>query len=60
MISALARAMLMYSASVLDQATVCCFLELHDTRFDPRKIQKLEVERRSSGQPAQIRIREGM
>jgi hypothetical protein len=53
MILALARAMLLYSASVPDQATICCFLELHDTRFDPRKIQKPEVERRSSRQPAQ-------
>lgn len=29
----------LYSASVLDLTTVCCFLQLHEMRFLPREIQ---------------------
>ena len=42
-----------YSASALDRETVVCRLEDHETRASPRKMQKPEVERRVSGQPAQ-------
>jgi len=43
----------LYYASVLERATVCCFRQLHEIRFFPRKIQYPPVERRSSRSPAQ-------
>jgi len=52
MISAVAFAIALYSASVLDRETVTCFLALHDTRFDPKKIAKPPVEHLSSTSPA--------
>ena len=46
-------AMERYSASVLDLATVDCFLALQDIQLPPRKVQNPVVERRLVGQPAQ-------
>lgn len=40
-------AKLRYSASVVDRATVSCFLEHQETRFDPRKTQYAPVDLRS-------------
>jgi hypothetical protein len=51
LVAVLARAL--YSASVLDQATVTCLRQLQEIRFFPRKTQKLPVERLSSLLPAQ-------
>ena len=48
--TALARAL--YSASVLDQARVFCFLQPQDMRLSSTKTQKPQVECRSSRQPA--------
>ena len=47
-------AMARYSASALDLETVVCRLEDHETRESPRKTQNPDVERRVSGQPAQL------
>jgi hypothetical protein len=52
-ISLVAFAKALYSASVLDLDTVFCFLELHETRFDPRYIVKPLVDHLSYGHPAQ-------
>lgn len=41
-----------YLTFVLDLAT-SYFLELHDIRFEPKNIQDLNVEQRSSGSLAQ-------
>jgi hypothetical protein len=49
--AALARAL--YSALVLDLATVCCFLQVQEIKLSPRKIQYPHVERRSSRLPTQ-------
>lgn len=49
----MAVARLRYSASVDERETVGCFLELHVTRFFPRKMQTPLVERRSSISVAQ-------
>jgi hypothetical protein len=49
--SALARAL--YSASVLEQDTVACFLVHHEIRLQPRNTAKPPVEQRSSTQPVQ-------
>jgi hypothetical protein len=53
LISAAALARALYSASVLERATVAYFLQLHEMRFLPKKTQKLPVDRRSSLLPAQ-------
>jgi hypothetical protein len=52
-ISTVAFASALYSASVLDLETVDYLRALHDTRFDPRKIANPPVDRLSSKQPAQ-------
>ena len=44
----------LYSDSVLDLATVCCFLALHEMRSFPRKTHSPDVDRWSSGLPAQL------
>jgi hypothetical protein len=43
----------LYSASVEDRDTVCCFLDLQEMRDELRKTQKPVVERRVSEHPAQ-------
>jgi hypothetical protein len=48
-----ASAKALYSASVLDLDTVCCFFALHEIKFGPKKIAKPPVDFLSSGQPAQ-------
>ena len=53
MISNVAFANDLYSASVLDCATVCCFFEHHDIRFLPKYTKYPPVERRSIVDPAQ-------
>jgi hypothetical protein len=50
MISAIAFATALYYASMLDLDTVGCFQALQETKFEPRKITKPPVERRSSMQ----------
>lgn len=52
-ISAVAFAIALYSASVLDRDTVACFRALHDMRLGPRNIANPPVEHWSSTQPAQ-------
>ena len=42
-----------YSPSVLDLATISCFLKTKEMQFTPRYMQYLVVERLVSGQPAQ-------
>jgi len=53
MISAVALAIDLYSASVLDRATVACFLALQEIRLDPKNTAKPPVDRLSSTLPAQ-------
>jgi hypothetical protein len=53
MSSAIALAMDLYLASVLEHEIVDCFLALHETRFDPRKTAKPLVDFLSSEQSAQ-------
>ena len=53
MSSEVVLAIALYSASVLDQATVGCFLELQETRLCPRYSKKPLVERRSEESPGQ-------
>ncbi len=50
--SAAAFAKALYSDSVLDLETVGCFLDAHDNRLQPRKVQYPDVDFLSSGQPA--------
>jgi 4-hydroxy-3-methylbut-2-en-1-yl diphosphate synthase IspG/GcpE len=52
-ISAAAFASDLYLASVLDRATVACFLQLHDIKFSPKKMQYPPMDLRSSLFPAQ-------
>ncbi|PKU65770.1 hypothetical protein MA16_Dca019752 [Dendrobium catenatum] len=44
----------LYSDSVDDRATVCCFLTVHETKVLPRKEQNSEVDFRETGSPAQL------
>lgn len=53
MISAVALARALYSASILNLETVACFCALHETKLGPIKTAKPPVERLSSKQPAQ-------
>lgn len=53
MISAVIFAKTLYSDSVLDLEMVACFIELHVTRLEPRKIAKPLIERLSPEHPAQ-------
>jgi hypothetical protein len=53
MISVVALAGALYSASMLDLNTVGCFLALHDTRLDPRNMAKPSLHLLSSRHPAQ-------
>ena len=53
MISAVAFANALYSASVLDRETVACFLALHEIKLGPKNTAKPPVDRLSSRQPAQ-------
>jgi hypothetical protein len=52
-ISTVALANALYSASVLDRETVACFLAIQEIRLLPRKTAKPPVDRRSSTHPAQ-------
>ena len=54
LILAVVSARVLYSALVLDRATVACLRQLQEIRFFPRKTQKLPVERLSSLLPAQL------
>jgi hypothetical protein len=51
--SAHVTAKLRYGAGVLDRETVACFFALQDIRLWPRNIQKPDVYRLSSVDPAQ-------
>jgi hypothetical protein len=53
MISAVALAIALYSASVLNLDTVPCFLAIHEIRLGPKNTQKPLVDLRSSIEPAQ-------
>ena len=53
MISAVAFAKDLYSASVLDRDTVACFLALQETRLDPKNTAKPPVDLLSSAHPVQ-------
>lgn len=54
MISAVALANALYSASVLDLDTIACFfLAFHDTRLGPKNTTKPHMDLLSSGDPAQ-------
>jgi hypothetical protein len=52
-ISAVAFAIALYSASVMDLEMVGCFLALHEIKFKPRKMTKPPVDLLSSKHPAQ-------
>ena len=51
--SEVALAIALYSASVLDRATLGCFLELQETKLLPRYMRNPLVERRSEESPTQ-------
>ena len=53
MISFVASASAIYSASQEDNATVCCFFDFHDIGALPRVITNPDVDRRSSESCAQ-------
>ena len=53
MVSAVAFANALYSASVLDLETVACFLALQDIKLGPKNTAKPPVERLSSRHPAE-------
>jgi hypothetical protein len=53
MISAVALAMALYSASVLERATVACSRALQEIRLEPKNTANPPVERLSSILPAQ-------
>ena len=53
MIFAIKLARLLYSASILDLDTVCCFFDYQVTKFEPKYTQNPEVELRLSGSKAQ-------
>lgn len=53
MTSAVASAIALYSASVLDLDTVLCFRAFQEIRFDPRNTAKPPVDLLSSTFPAQ-------
>lgn len=46
----------LYSASVEDRATVCCFFADQDTRFEPKKIEKPPVDLLSTESSAQLAL----
>lgn len=52
--SAAAVAKQQYSASILEREIIACFFEPHVIRLPPKKIQKPEVDFRSSGSDAQL------
>jgi hypothetical protein len=52
-ISTVALARALYSASVLERETVAYFLTLHEIRLEPRNTTNPPVDRRSSTQPAE-------
>jgi len=54
MISAVAFAMALYSASVLDLDTVACFLAVQNTKLAPRKTANPPVDFLSSRHRAQF------
>ena len=47
LVSAAALARALYSASVLDRATIFCFLQPQEIRLSPRNTQKPPIERQS-------------
>jgi hypothetical protein len=51
--SAVALARALYSDSVLALEMVGCFLDAHDNKLQPRKVQYPDVDFQSSGQPVQ-------
>lgn len=53
MVSQVACATALYSASVDDRATMSCFLDCHEMGLAPRKTQYAPVERRLDWSPAQ-------
>lgn len=52
MISCAVAVKALYSASVDDFETVCCLLADHEIKLDPNIVQKPDVERPVSLQPA--------
>ena len=53
MSSVAAEAIARYSASILDRATVGCFLADQDTQLGPKKVQNHVVDLLVRGQPPQ-------
>lgn len=54
MISQIATAMDLYLDSPKECETVCCFLDFHEIRDSPRKIQNPVIDLLVSGQEAQF------